>query len=100
MVKNSIHLIILFASIVCFSNCTQSQPEQKAAPVTEMTSAESSIDIEIASLASTQDVVCNMSLNDGIADTAQYGEKLFGFCSSGCKDDFLKEPAKYANINE
>jgi YHS domain-containing protein len=43
----------------------------------------------------TNDLVCGMSLTAGIGDTAHYNGKVYGFCSTGCKDKFVKKPADY-----
>lgn len=37
------------------------------------------------------DPVCEMSIKDGVADTATVKGKLYGFCSSECKDSYVKE---------
>ena len=90
--------ILIFAGLAWgISSCNNSQqPEQKAAPTTQMNEpADEGIKIDIATLASTDDLVCGMSVKDGVGDTATYNGKLYGFCSSGCKEDFLKEPARY-----
>jgi putative intracellular protease/amidase/YHS domain-containing protein len=42
-----------------------------------------------------KDFVCGMPLTAGVMDTAHYNGKVFGFCSGGCKDMFLKSPATY-----
>ena len=90
------HGFILSLIAVCFISCSNQQPQQKASPAMESSeAAQEGIKIEMASLASSEDLVCGMSLNEGIGDTASYNEKLYGFCSSGCKEDFLKEPGKY-----
>jgi putative intracellular protease/amidase/YHS domain-containing protein len=39
-----------------------------------------------------RDVVCGML---DVADTANYGGKLYGFCSSQCKHKFLENPKDY-----
>jgi YHS domain-containing protein len=41
------------------------------------------------------DLVCGMSLTAGVGDTVHYENKVFGFCSKGCKDKFVKNPTKY-----
>jgi YHS domain-containing protein len=41
------------------------------------------------------DPICSMNLADGIADTAHYEGKIFGFCTAGCKDKFKQAPAFY-----
>lgn len=46
-------------------------------------------------LASTTDPVCKMSLSSGIADTAAYAGKHYGFCSKMCKDRFKQRPTAY-----
>lgn len=42
--------------------------------------------------ASTKDLNCRMPLSAGIEDTAHYKGKIYGFCSTECKDGFLKNP--------
>lgn len=42
-----------------------------------------------------RDFICNMPVTAGVADTAQYKGKVYGFCSTGCKDEFKKNPASY-----
>lgn len=42
-----------------------------------------------------RDFICNMPITAGVADTAQYNGKIYGFCSTGCKDEFKKNPASY-----
>ena len=39
-----------------------------------------------------KDPSCGMPVTAGIADTAHYKDKVLGFCSKECKDDFLKNP--------
>lgn len=42
-----------------------------------------------------KDFVCGMPIKAGIADTVHYNGKLYGFCSTGCKDEFKKNPLAY-----
>ncbi len=42
-----------------------------------------------------KDVYCNMDIDGNVADTMKYQGKLYGFCSSYCKDEFKKDPEKY-----
>jgi putative intracellular protease/amidase/YHS domain-containing protein len=42
-----------------------------------------------------KDFICNMPITAGVADTAQFKGKVYGFCSTGCKDEFKKNPASY-----
>ncbi len=42
-----------------------------------------------------KDLSCGMPLSAGVEDTAHYNGKIYGFCSTECKETFLKDPAKY-----
>jgi YHS domain-containing protein len=42
------------------------------------------------------DMVCNMSLQDGISDTIHYKGKIYGFCIARCKSAFLSNPSAYS----
>ncbi len=42
------------------------------------------------------DVVCNMPVEPKTALTSKYKEKTYYFCQQDCKDNFDKDPAKYA----
>lgn len=44
-----------------------------------------------------KDFVCGMPIVGGIADTANYKGKVYGFCSTGCKDEFKKTPNLYVS---
>lgn len=46
-------------------------------------------------LDSKKDHVCGMPVSAGIADTAHYKGKAYGFCSKECKDEFVLAPEKY-----
>lgn len=41
------------------------------------------------------DPVCLMPVTAGIADTCLYRNKIYGFCSSGCKQQFYEHPDDY-----
>lgn len=60
-----------------------------AKPPMEKT-ADSKIDVAI--LASKIDPVCDMDVSGGVADTATYKGKVYGFCGTGCKEEFVKNP--------
>jgi len=45
----------------------------------------------------TKDPVCGMQINENnAAGTSKYHGKTYYFCSSSCKEQFDKDPAKYA----
>lgn len=45
----------------------------------------------------TNDLVCGMTLTAGIGDTAHYNGKVYGFCSTGCKNKFVQKPTDYVS---
>ena len=53
------------------------------------------LNVDIATLASKIDPVCEMDISSGVADTASYKGKLYGFCGTGCKEEFVKKPTDF-----
>lgn len=43
-----------------------------------------------------EDPICGMKTAEYLKDTANYKGKTYGFCNSMCKDEFKKDPEKYA----
>ncbi len=41
-----------------------------------------------------KDATCGMPVAAGIEDTVHYNNKVIGFCSKECKDDFMKDAKK------
>lgn len=41
------------------------------------------------------DPICEMETVGHVSDTIHYGDKVYGFCSSGCKEEFAKNPEQY-----
>ena len=57
---------------------------------------DSVISYDISLVDNKKDPTCGMPVTAGISDTAHYENKVLGFCSAGCKEEFLKNPK--ANI--
>jgi YHS domain-containing protein len=57
---------------------------------------DSVISYDISLVDNKKDPTCGMPVTAGISDTAHYDNKVLGFCSAGCKEEFLKNPK--ANI--
>ncbi|WP_439506406.1 YHS domain-containing protein [Sediminibacterium sp.] len=45
-----------------------------------------------AMVANKRDFICGMPVTAGIADTAHYKGKVYGFCATECKTEFLQSP--------
>lgn len=88
-------VLFISASIAFLAACQskQQQPEVKTAPALEQ-HAETDNKPKIE-LASNEDPVCKMSVAEEVADTTLYNGKVYGFCGTGCKDDFLANPTAY-----
>ena len=90
----AIHVLIFCLSGIIFSSCdhkTNNEAKDISAPVPQ-----SGVDIQVSALGSKKDLVCGMEMKSGaVADTAVYQSKIYGFCSSECKGEFTKDPAKY-----
>ncbi|SMC50419.1 YHS domain-containing protein [Moheibacter sediminis] len=41
------------------------------------------------------DPICEMETAGHVSDTIHYDGKIYGFCSSGCKEEFSKNPQQY-----
>ncbi|MDB5284840.1 MAG: hypothetical protein JWO06_3915 [Bacteroidota bacterium] len=87
---------IFFSAVVMASialaSCNNKTAENKPAEQKE----QKGVNIKLAQLASKTDYSCKMTLDEGsIADTASYHGKLYGFCSSECKADFMKDPESH-----
>lgn len=53
------------------------------------------INIKKEDLANQQDPVCGMPAFKFLKDTAVVNGKIYGFCGSGCKDEFAKNTKQY-----
>lgn len=89
---------IFFALHICTAlllvSCNKNATEQSATttPIPE----EKKMEVKLSQLATNKDFVCGMPLEEGgVADTASFENKLYGFCSSECKAEFQKAPQTY-----
>jgi YHS domain-containing protein len=86
--------IFAVAAIVSAFACSNPQPEHAAVPDKVSKTEESKIILAEGMLVSTNDTVCGMPIGNEPGDTLTYDGKLFGFCSTGCKDAFVAEHTK------
>jgi YHS domain-containing protein len=56
------------------------------------TAVDSTVSYDISLVDNKKDPTCGMPVTAGISDTAHYEGKVIGFCASGCKEEFLKDP--------
>lgn len=90
-------LFAAFATTLLIAACNNAEPKQDAKPAQQDTAAAkmqsdvpATIDAKIVD--NTKDPSCGMPVSAGIGDTIRYENKLYGFCSKECKEEFLKNP--------
>ena len=96
------HLIFGSLLLVVFVSCNESPKEKVAenemAPVKHGASmdhhtlSDSAAKYTPEMVANKRDFICGMPVTAGIADTAHYNGKVYGFCASECKAEFLENP--------
>ncbi len=74
---------------------TPAPPVAPAKKMTERPAGAVTKDMANVKFASKNDPVCGMPLRIGIEDTMHYKGKIYGFCASGCKEEFVKDPKSY-----
>ena len=63
-------------------------------PATE-TKVAAAKDLNTVKIDNKKDPVCEMPIKGDVGDTTQYEGNVLGFCSSDCKEKFVKDPKKY-----
>ncbi|UKB84362.1 YHS domain-containing protein [Chryseobacterium sp. MEBOG06] len=86
-------LIILGAMMsISFMSCAKETPQVKHK--SHMNSSKENI--KNVQVVNAEDPICHMKTAEFLKDTAVYKNKTYGFCSVYCKDEFKKNPEKYA----
>lgn len=96
------HLFFGACMLVVFASCNEAYKEKVAenemAPVKHgasmdhHTTSDSAAKYTPEMVANKRDFICGMPVTAGIADTAHYNGKVYGFCASECKAEFLQNP--------
>ena len=95
IMKKLIPILCLVAGLACKNGSTDAQKNNEARLKADSAmQAAKKTEINIAGLSiELKDPTCGMPISAGIVDTATVHQKLYGFCSKECKDDFLKATA-------
>lgn len=72
--------------------CAQEKPKVKHKKHNLSSKSQS----KVVKFANSVDPICEMKTESDMKDTAVYKCKTYGFCSAYCKDEFKKNPEKYA----
>lgn len=88
-------LYFLAATCLTIVACQSGPTKTEAAPLKDTTAMQKDTSANIFEhllVDNKKDPSCGMPTTAGIADTAHYKDKVLGFCSKECKDEFLKNP--------
>lgn len=92
--KNFKLLIGILLNAFIIISCSNQHSDKEAAAKTEIAPKEDSSKFTPAMVDNKRDPSCGMPISAGIDDTVHYKNKVLGFCSKECKDEFLKDPEK------
>lgn len=86
------HKLILTALLsISLLSCAQETPKVKHSKSMD-TPKENLKNVKVVNA---EDPVCHMKTADYLKFTATYKNKVYGFCSASCKNEFNKNPEKY-----
>ena len=87
MKKLSAFCLLLIAGITA---CKQNESHTTKADTTARQFIKPVNKFEGIQFASKKDTSCGMPLSAGLEDTVHFKNKVYGFCSKECKDEFVK----------
>jgi len=97
--KKNLYTLFVFAMLL---SCNNAEQKNTSLSINDSTSfVEDTIAMHTEDLFkdvvfdSKKDFVCGMPTSAGVSDTLHYKDKIYGFCSKECKDEFVKNPAAY-----
>ena len=89
---------LLLISIAFFTACNSDSSKEKtptpAPAATAIMPADSTKTYDQALVDNKKDPSCGMPVTAGVSDTLHFKNKVLGFCSSECKESFLKDAEK------
>lgn len=95
----NVQLTGIWVACIFLMQCTEKKNTREAikqdAPKPAMQAPSVKDKFREMKFANTTDYSCGMPVTAGVEDTAQYKGKVYGFCSTECKTDFLKHAEAY-----
>ena len=85
-------IIITALLSISLLSCAQEAPKVKH----KKSMSSSKENIKNVKVVNAEDPICHMKTAEFLKDTVVYKNKTYGFCSAYCKDEFKKNPEKYA----
>lgn len=95
--NNMTKTMFTIAMLITVASCKNQPSTEKAitAPVKAMDPAATAKKFTPGMVDNKKDFACGMPVTAGIDDTCHYNNKVYGFCSKECKEEFLKNPKQY-----
>ena len=94
--KNLKNIFALIVVGFALFSCNKKQPKQESFEVKHVSHQEmkaaTKLDVAVVNEA---DPICGMKTAEHLSDTANYQGKTYGFYSTMCKEEFLKNPEKH-----
>ena len=85
------HVLVTGLIITVLFACKQEEKQTETVVVPQAESIKYTPDMVV----NEKDYACGMPVKAGISDTCHVDGKAYGFCSTECKAEFLKDPKKY-----
>ncbi len=89
---------LLIVGLTLFAACNSAADKDKtpvpAPAATAIMPADSTKTYDQALVDNKKDPSCGMPVSAGISDTLHFKGKVIGFCSTECKDSFIKDSTK------
>lgn len=94
--KNLKYIASLSIIGLALISCNKENSKEKDFEVKHISHEEmkSSTKLDVA-VVNELDPICGMKTADHLSDTATYKGNVYGFCSTMCKEEFLKNPEKH-----
>lgn len=94
----TIKTAIIFLAGILFIACNNNDQKENTATKKDSTTMPSpktdSVKYTALMVENAKDPTCGMPVGAGIEDTLHYKNKIIGFCSKECKDEFVKNAPK------
>jgi YHS domain-containing protein len=87
--------MLFVAFFSCNENAKKEPVVEKANTMVDSTVSKVDEAFKNVAFDSKRDFICGMPITAGVSDTAHFNNKVYGFCSKECKDEFMKNPATY-----
>ena len=84
--------LLITGLLLSIISCSQKEPQ---VTVHKSKMVEGNSHVDFGKVENEIDPICNMKTEGHVSDTVVYKNKVYGFCSSYCKDEFKKDPEKY-----